>query len=129
MKNKDILALVQDGTITAEEAVKLMEVVEEEEIVRIPAVDAVANQQAGLGKMLKIIVDSNEGGKNSKVRINVPLAFVKLAMSMGKGLDINGVNLSDKVDIDVIMKAIDDGLVGEIVNVDADDTQVRIFID
>ena len=80
--------------------------------------------------MLKVIVDSKEeDGKSSKVRINVPIAFIKLAVSTGKGLDINGMNLNDKVDIDVIMKAIDDGILGEIVNVESDDANVLIVIE
>lgn len=123
MNKKEILDLIQDGTITAEEGMRLLEAAEE----TLP----VAKPQRGKGKMkmLKVLIDSNENGKNSKVTVNVPTSLIKLALETGKGMNINGMDLSDKVDIDLILQAIEEDAQGEIVNIQADDATVLVIIE
>lgn len=127
MNRKEILDLVKEGTITAEEGIRLLEAVES----NAEKTESSANQSksSSTGRMLRVVVDSNEDGKASKVRVNVPVSFLKLAMATGKGLDINGMKLSETVDMDMIIKAIDDGALGEIVNVESDEANVKVFID
>ncbi len=121
MNNKErILQMVKDGTIEIEEALKLLEALKEETI-EIPT----KKDQA---KMLRVKVDSADG---DKVRVNVPLSLIKAGVDLTKSINIDGESLVSKgVDIDLILKAIEEGATGEIVDVESSDGDVvKVFVD
>jgi len=121
MNNKErILQMVKDGTIEIEEALKLLEALKEESI-EIPA----KKEEA---KMLRVKVNSADG---DKVRVNVPLSLIKAGVDLTKSINIDGESLVSKgVDIDLILKAIEEGATGEIVDIESNDGDtVKVYVE
>ena len=78
--------------------------------------------------MLRIIVDSADG---DRVRMNVPLALVEVAMEIGMEMpQINGTDALKGIDMNKVLRLVREGLVGNLVEVDsADGDRVRIFVE
>ena len=78
--------------------------------------------------MLRITVDSADG---DRVRVNVPMALVEVAMEIGMEMpQINGTNALKGVDLNKVLRLVREGLVGNLVEVDsADGDKVRIFVE
>jgi hypothetical protein len=78
--------------------------------------------------LLKIVVDSSDG---DKVRVNVPLALLRLLEGAedGSAFNINGINLG-AADWAKVMQLIEQGVLGKLVEVDsADGDHVEIFVE
>ena len=78
--------------------------------------------------MLRVTVDSADG---DRVRVNVPLALVEVAMEIGMEMpQINGTDALKGVDLNKVLRLVREGLVGNLVEVDsADGDKVRIFVE
>lgn len=78
--------------------------------------------------MLRVIVDSADG---DRVRVNVPLALVEVAMEIGMEMpQINGTDALKGVDLNKVLRLVREGLVGNLVEVDSTDgDKVRIFVE
>lgn len=78
--------------------------------------------------MLRVTVDSSDG---DRVRVNVPLALVEVAMEIGMEMpQINGTDALKGVDLNKVLRLVREGLVGNLVEVDsADGDKVRIFVE
>ncbi len=84
--------------------------------------------------MLRVIVDSKEG---DKVRVNLPLQIVKIALDAGASAPAISVNGNGKmadaissIDWKQVYSLIEQGLLGEIVTVDsADGDHVRVVVE
>ena len=78
--------------------------------------------------MLRITVDSADG---DRVRVNVPMALVEVAMEIGMEMpQINGQDALKGVDLNKVLRLVREGLVGNLVEVDsADGDKVRIFVE
>ena len=78
--------------------------------------------------MLRIIVDSNDG---DRVRVNLPMALVQVAIDMGMELpQVAGNGALKNIDWNQIIAMISQGAVGNIIEVDsADGDIVRIFVE
>lgn len=116
-----ILELLQEGKITPQQAESLLSALME------PAAKeskSEITQKKGPFRMLKILVDSEDG---DKIRINIPVEFAKL---LKKGR-FGNVNLDDfEIDIDSILEMVQSGLNGEIVSVDSEDgAHVKIIVE
>lgn len=122
-----ILKMVEEGTITAEQAAELMDAM---------CVDAGGETALAAGrddygkKMFRIIVDSDEG---DKVNIQFPVKAIKKILKVTGKLPIPAEEL-EGVDLNEIMEAVseclDDEILGDFVNVQtADGTKVKIFVD
>jgi hypothetical protein len=107
---EQILQMVKDGDINIEEAAKLL----------------VKPQNSK--QKLRILVDSANG---DTVRINVPISLIKAGVNLASQLNVNGQPIDMKgVDMDLVMKAIEDGETGEIVDIQTSDGEnVRIFVE
>ncbi|MFA5380811.1 MAG: hypothetical protein WC296_02550 [Candidatus Izemoplasmatales bacterium] len=115
-----ILELLAKGTISAEDAEKLLSAMGDSEKTEGSVV---------LGKkmpfrMLKIYVDSADG---DVVKIEIPIEFAKLLKSGKFNID----QLGDMdIDIDDLISMINSGAVGELINVkSADGDVVRIAVE
>ncbi|MDD3841958.1 MAG: hypothetical protein WC088_03420 [Candidatus Izemoplasmatales bacterium] len=115
-----ILELLAKGTISAEDAEKLLSAMGDNEKTEGSVV---------LGKkmpfrMLKIYVDSADG---DVVKIEIPIEFAKLLKSGKFNID----QLGDMdIDIDDLISMINSGAVGELINVkSADGDVVRIAVE
>ena len=78
--------------------------------------------------IMRVVVDSNEG---DRVRVNLPLSIVKIAVEMGMNMpEVNGKEALKNVDIEQILRLVDQGLIGKLVEVDsADGDHVEIFVE
>lgn len=78
--------------------------------------------------MLRIIVDSAEG---DKVRVNLPMALVEVALEIGMEMpQINGNDALKGIDFQKIVQLVQQGVVGNLVEVEsADGDTVRIFVE
>ncbi len=117
-----ILKMIEEGTITAEQAAELMSALGTE-------------QEAGLPspyekKMLRVIVD---GGSGEKVNVQFPVGAVKRILHATGNLPVmdqttEGVDISAMMD--AVSQCLDDEIEGDFVNVTAADGRtVRIFVD
>ncbi len=78
--------------------------------------------------MLRITVDSAQG---DRVRVNLPIALVEIAMEIGMEMpQINGNEALKGVDLKKVLEMVRLGCVGNLVEVDsADGDKVRIFVE
>ncbi len=78
--------------------------------------------------ILRIVVDSADG---DKVRVNLPLALVQLAVDAGMELpQISGKEALSGIDLKQILELVSHGVVGNLIEVDsADGDVVRIFVE
>ncbi|KMZ52615.1 SHOCT-like domain-containing protein [Dorea sp. D27] len=118
-----ILKMVEDGTITAEEAAELMNAMGVEETKQTPA------RMNYDKKMFRIIVD----GSGDKVNIQFPVGAIKKILKVTGRLpipekDLQGVNLEEMMD--AISECLDSEIEGDFISVEASDgTRVRIYVD
>ena len=78
--------------------------------------------------LLRITVDSADG---DRVRVNLPMALVEVAMEMGMAMpQVNGSEALKGVDLKKVLEMVRLGCVGNLVEVDsADGDKVRIFVE
>lgn len=121
-----ILKMVEDGTVTADQAAQLLSAVGIEE----KPENSLSERKAYDKKMFRIIVDSEVG---DKVNIQFPVGAVKrLLKATGKlpipEKDLQGVDLSSIMD--AVSECLEEEIDGDFVNVEAaDGTKVRIYVD
>lgn len=121
-----VLKMVEEGTITAEEAAELMAAMQAD----LPAQEMRVVKNSYDKKLFRVLVDSTSG---DKVKIQFPVgAIKKILKATGKlpipEKDLQGVDLSSMMD--AVSECLDEEIEGDFVNVAAaDGTTVRIFID
>ena len=78
--------------------------------------------------LLRITVDSAEG---DKVRVNLPMALMEIAMEIGMEMpQINGNEALKGIDMKKVLEMVRLGFVGNLVEVDsADGDRIRIFVE
>ena len=78
--------------------------------------------------MLRITVDSAQG---DRVRVNLPLALVEVAMEIGMEMpQVNGNEALKGIDLKKVLELVRLGCVGNLVEVDsAEGDKVRIFVE
>ena len=119
-----ILKMVEEGTMTAEQAVDLMSAMELD-----VSVQSVAKNTYDK-KMFRVIVDSETG---DKVNVQFPVGAIKKLLKATGKLSIPDDCMKD-MDLSNIMEAVseclDEEIEGDFVNVEgADGTVVRVFVD
>ena len=78
--------------------------------------------------LLRIMVDSADG---DKVRVNLPMALVQVAMDMGMEMpQLSGKETLKNIDLNQVMELVRQGAVGNLVEVESSDGDiVRIFVE
>lgn len=115
-----VLDLLAKGTISSDEAEKLLTAMDQSD--RNFEQEVVTAKKAPF-KMLKILVDSNDG---DKVRVQIPVEFSKLLKSAKFKSKIGDTD----IDIDAIIEMISQGVDGELVNVESSDGDiVKIIVE
>lgn len=78
--------------------------------------------------LLRIIVDSADG---DKVRVNLPLALVQVALDMGMEMpQLSGKETLKNIDLNQVMELVRQGAIGNLIEVEsADGDTVRIFVE
>ncbi|WP_070041268.1 SHOCT-like domain-containing protein [Robinsoniella peoriensis] len=121
-----ILKMVEEGTITAEQAAELMSAMN----IDLPVQQSAIVKSSYDKKMFRVIVDSISC---DKVNIQFPVGAIKKILKVTGKLpipekDLKGVDLSSMMD--AISECLDGEIEGDFVNVEAaDGTTVRIFVD
>lgn len=121
-----ILKMVEEGTITAEQASDLMAAMSTE----LPVQQTAIVKSSYDKKMFRVIVDSVSG---DKVNIQFPVGAIKKILKVTGKLpipekDLEGFDLASMMD--AISECLEDEIEGDFVNVEAaDGTTVRIFVD
>ena len=76
-------------------------------------------QRKSLDEMiLRVRVNSAQG---DKVRVNLPMSLVKMAMEIGVEINAGGINALKNVDLEKILKLVESGAIGRLVEVEAAD--------
>jgi ribosomal protein L21E len=115
-ERKQILEMLSDGTISADEAEKLLNALTEEKenfqevIINKP-------KKGKSFKMLRVLVDSKEG---DKVRVQIPVEFAQLLKTAKFNSQVGDLD----IDIDAIVEMVVNGVEGEIVNVESSDGDI-----
>lgn len=116
-----ILELLAKGVISSEEAEKLLTAIDPQESSFQDAIP-VPTKKAPF-RMLRIYVDSKDG---DNVKIQIPIEFAKLLKTQKFNVNLSNAD----IDIDQILDMINQGFVGELVNVEsADGDIVKIVIE
>lgn len=78
--------------------------------------------------MLRIVVDSHDG---DKVRVNLPMALIQVAMDMGMEMpQVSGSDALKGIDWKQIMDLVRHGAMGNLVEIEsADGDTVRVFVE
>jgi len=78
--------------------------------------------------MLRILVESKDG---DKVRVNLPMQLVQMAMDMGLELpQLSGNDALKKIDLKKVLELVRQGVIGDLVQVESKDGDtVRIFVE
>ncbi|MCH1965528.1 MAG: SHOCT-like domain-containing protein [Paraclostridium sordellii] len=129
---KRVLKMIEEGKISAEEGLKLLEALESNpgdkvKVNKQPIVDEneffKIDKNSSKEKMIYIRVISSDG---ERVKVNVPIGFFKV---LGSNSLMGSANL-DKYNIDVnsIIDAVENGFEGRLVEVNSDDGD-RVIIE
>ena len=115
-----ILKMIEDGTITADEGAKLLAALEE------GATKTIQPPPGGQARWMRVrVTDLNTG--RAKVNVNLPMGLVNVGVKMGARF---APEMQD-IDLDEIIEAIKDGAQGKIVEVEdeEDNERVQIYIE
>ena len=131
-EKKQILLMLQEGKVTAEQAEKLLKALEQSEKrnrdLSISTPERNSNLGSGIKGKFKVEVQSSDG---DNVVVTLPLMLAKLALTMMPSDKMNEIK-SSGIDLEQIVNNIEDfvDMVDEdIVNVEsADGDRVRIYI-
>ena len=116
---KDILELLKEGKITSEQAEMLLDALNDDPQ---PSKDGVVLSKKTKRKMLYVHVNSKDG---DDVKIQVPIEFAKF-MKFAK---LDPKLQEQNIDFEEIIKLIEDGLEGDLVNItSADGDIVKILV-
>ncbi len=122
-----ILEMIQDKLITPQEGAELLKAMEEKKTSSFaPTVPRTSKR-----RMLKIRILSNDG---DKVNVQIPIEFAAIALRGGKRKGLVQMDRLEQmnvdVDVDMILQMIEDGTVGEIINIESGDGDiVKIWIE
>jgi hypothetical protein len=115
-----ILKMIENGHISAEEGARLLAALEESGAKEQP------ERQGRRAQWFRVRVTDLKSGKN-KVNVNIPMGLVNVGMRMGAKFapDIEGLDLDD------IMATIKSGALGKIIDVEdnEDGERVEIYVE
>ena len=124
-----ILKMVQEGKISAEEAAQLLEALEEGVKVTGGTTEAAPPATGPLGRQprwLRVRVTDSDTGR-PRVNVRLPLSMVKVGLKMGTRFspEIEGLDTNE------LMQMIESGEIGQIVDVqdEKDGEHVEVFLE
>ena len=123
-EKKMILEMLKDGKITVEEAEQLLEKANPGESIK----DTPQIKKPNSKKFLRVRVTEED---KVKANVNIPIALAEVGLNLipKSKLKVDG----KQINMDDILKLIEEGTEGELVNIDAEDEgknyKVNIFID
>ncbi len=121
-----ILKMIEEGKITADEGMKLMQAVEIEDAETDVSIESAQGGHTGRPRRLRVRVEKE--GKET-VNIKIPISLVNVGLKIGKKFHRNSKKSMGNVDMDEIIKMIQEGAEGRLVEVDDGDEHVEIFVE
>ena len=120
-----ILKMLEEGSLSAEQAADLLHALGEGESKGIPANNGACYDD----KMLRVIVDSTDG---DKVNVKLPVKIIRQVLKVTGKLPIKNEQLQG-IDLEAlatsILECLDNEMLGDIVEVNAaDGTTVKVYI-
>lgn len=110
-----ILKMIEDGVITAADGMKLLDAISDE-----PEFSEGSKSESVEWVRIKV---SDPKGVNKDVNIKLPMSLIKIGMKIGEKFSVNfGTNLEPD-DFQKILRAIQEGGAGEVINIETDDGQ------
>lgn len=119
-----ILRMVEEGKVSAEEASKLLEAVGS----GAPAGGKVGEPTRRRNRMLRIHVREGEG---TKVNVNVPLDLARIALQFIPTAALKTESGGSLLDVEEIMRLLEEGIEGKIVDVveESSNTRVEVLVE
>lgn len=119
-----ILKMIEDGIISADEGARLLASIDDSKDLKLQ------ESNGEKPKWLRIKVLSNENGKNTKVKVNIPIALVETGLKIGKSFDKNFEESMKGIDLGEVMEMIRNGAEGKIVEVESDNGDiVEVYVE
>lgn len=117
-----ILKMIENGTITADEGMKLLQAIGGSEEKKGSA------NRISKPSHVRILVENEF--KSKPVTVKLPIGLFKAGIKLGEKFSPEFQGAMSEVDYDAILTAINEGTMGEIMSVDTDDgSHVSIFIE
>lgn len=119
-----VLKMLQEGKITAEEAAKLLSALDDG--VRAPGGPA----SGGKGRWVRVRVTDGRTGKK-KVNVNIPMGLVEVGARLGARFGDKKMPELGEIDLKEIMEAVRSGAEGKLVDIDDEETgdHVEVYVD
>jgi len=112
-EREQILKMLEEGKITAEEAMKLLDTIE-------PA--HAAPSPSRKPKFIRVNITSGDG---EKVNVNLPIGLAKMALKVASNFEPKVKDL----DIDAIVEEVEAGAGGRLVEIVDGDSKVEVYVD
>lgn len=115
-----VLKMIEEGKVDAESGAKLIEALGEKKVEDNGVLQTIQDQRSYINdeKMLYVLVDSHDG---DKVKVNVPMNFVKSILSATGKLPIKAEGITSSVDMEIVKEAIMNNITGKIVDIESHD--------
>tara|TARA_Y100000588_G_C14084482_1_gene851603 strand:+ start:757 stop:1110 length:354 start_codon:yes stop_codon:yes gene_type:complete len=117
--------MIEEGKISAEEGMKLMQAVEEPPADEFE-IDFDKKENLGSARRLRVKVEKN--GKET-VNIKIPISLVNVGLKIGKKFSPDLQDSMGDIDMDEIVQMIKEGAEGKLVEVDDGDEHVEVFVE
>ena len=121
-----ILKMIEEGKISAEEGMKLMQAVETDNGSQTKELELTNSQSSGNPRRLRVRVQKN--GKET-VNIKIPISLVNVGLKIGKKFSPDLQESMGNIDMDEIIQMIQEGAEGKLVEVDDGDEHVEVFVE
>lgn len=121
-----ILKMIEEGKITADEGMKLMQAIETEPHSESSTALEPVNGTGTSPRRLRVRVRKN--GKET-VNIKIPLSLVNVGIKIGKKFSPELQESMGNIDMDEIVRMIQEGAEGKLVEVDDGDEHVEVFVE
>lgn len=121
-----VIAMAQEGKVSAEEASELIQLIGEKENTSKTSATARTTGKY-LERSLRIKVQSGEA---DKVNVSIPLKLIKVVLKMGHGIAANipeAKEYTEHINVDLIMEAINQEMVGNIVDIETENGDVVLI--
>ena len=119
-----ILSMIQEGTITAEEGMRLLETLEEPQ--RPAAKDRPSVPVGNRARFVRVRVTDTDSGK-TRVNVRLPISVVSAGMKMGARFspEVEGLDMSE------LMAYIRSGDTGKVIDIfdDEDGERVEVYVE
>lgn len=117
-----ILKMIENGTITAEEGMKLLEAIGTSERKKTNT------NTKKTPKNVRVVVEGEN--KSTPVDVKLPLGLFKAGVKIGEKFSPEFQGAMADVDYEAVLQAIDEGATGEVISVTTEDGHlVKIYIE